>query len=68
MTKVTVDLPSLQAREDLWAEEVGEGTFKLKSVPFYSYGLNQNDLVLVEPDPSRELVVRKIIRSGGNCC
>ena len=47
LVKLHVDLPNHWSvgGESMWAKPVGENLYQLKNIPFFSYGLNYNDIV-----------------------
>ena len=51
LTKIYIDLPNHWAigGEALWAEPLGNDTYKIENVPFYAYGLNFQDIVQAIP-------------------
>ena len=53
--------------ENLWAEALGNGRYRLDSVPFFAQGLAVGDVVTAEPDANDELQIDEIVESSGNC-
>jgi len=47
LVKLHVDLPNHWSvgGESMWAKPVGENLYQLKNIPFFSYGLNYDDVV-----------------------
>jgi len=50
MVKITVPLPEGNlagaATESVWAEPQGDGTYKVRNVPFYAKGISCEDIVV----------------------
>ncbi|MHC4984508.1 MAG: DUF4265 domain-containing protein [Planctomycetota bacterium] len=44
--------------ETLWAEDLGEGRFRLRNTPFYARGFSFHDVVIAVPDAEGPPVVR----------
>jgi hypothetical protein len=69
MVKITIPLPednlARAATESVWAEPEGDGTYKVKNVPFFAKGISCNDVVQAEPQDGA-LVFKKIVRRGGH--
>jgi Domain of unknown function (DUF4265) len=53
------------ASETLWAEPVGDNTFRLRNVPFYAYGASYDDVVRAINHDHR-LMVQDIVQRGGH--
>ena len=67
--KIRIDLPKHPADiagESFWADLVTENTFRIKNPPFFAYGVNYLDLVLVEGNASGTLEVKKVIERSGH--
>jgi hypothetical protein len=69
MVKVTIPLPedSLAgaATESLWAEPQGDGTYRVKNVPFYAKGISFDDLVKAEPKDD-VLMFKGVVQHSGH--
>jgi hypothetical protein len=50
--------------ETVWAEKVGEGRYRLRSVPFYAKGLSFGDVVNTRTQDGKEVVHGVSLRSG----
>lgn len=67
--KIRIDLPNHPADiagESFWADLVTANTFRIKNSPFFAYGVNYLDLVLVEERTSGILEVTKVIERSGH--
>ena len=53
------------ATESLWAEPLGSNLFRLRNVPFYLYGVSEQDIVKAEENDGR-LVLTGIVERGGH--
>jgi hypothetical protein len=69
MVKVTIPLPEDNlagaASESVWAEPKGDGTYRVKNVPFYAKGISFDDLVKAEPKDDR-LMFKGVVRHSGH--
>ncbi len=69
MVKITIPLPTDNlagaATESVWAEPQGNGTYKIKNVPFYAKGVSCEDIVEAEPEEGA-LVFKKVVRHSGH--
>jgi hypothetical protein len=52
------------ATETVWAERVGDGRFRLRSVPFYANGLGFGDIVNTQVEDGKNVVQSVSLRSG----
>ena len=52
LIKVHVDLPNNEevGGESLWAENLGNDLYRIRNVPFYSYGINFYDIVYAKSE------------------
>lgn len=50
--------------ESMWAEDLGQGRYRLRNVPFAAYGLSNEDVVRAEPDEDRLQITGVAIRGG----
>ena len=50
--------------ETVWAEKVGEGRYRLRSLPFYAKGLSFGDVVNTRTQDGKEVVHSVSLRSG----
>lgn len=57
--------PSGIASESFWADFVGDELYEIRNIPFYSYGINYQDLVSVE-DKDGILVVKEVVKRSGH--
>jgi uncharacterized protein DUF4265 len=68
MVKVTIPLTEDNlagaASESVWAEPQGNGTYKIKNVPFYAKGISFDDLVKAEPKNDVLMFTNVIGHSG----
>lgn len=53
------------ATETLWAQQAGEATYRLRSVPFYARGLSYDDIVVAQPEGDA-LVFSHVSLHGGH--
>ena len=51
--------------ENLWAENLGNGRFRVDSIPFYVYGLSYGDIVDADIEDGR-LVFRTVVKRSGH--
>jgi hypothetical protein len=69
LVKIHIDLPNHWAigGESVWAEPLGNDLYKIENVPFYTYGLNFQDIVRATPD-SEDLIpeIRELIAPSGH--
>jgi len=69
MVKITIPLPADNlagaATESVWAEPQGDGTFKIKNVPFYAKGISCEDIVEAEPEEGA-LMFKRVVRHKGH--
>jgi hypothetical protein len=69
MVKVTIPLPEDNlagaASESVWAEPQGDGTYRVKNVPFYAKGISFDDLVKAEPKDD-VLMFKGVVRRSGH--
>lgn len=56
--------PSGYGGESLWADKVSNNIYQLKNIPFFAYGVNFNDQVLVEEDEYGVLQVIKVLQTS----
>jgi hypothetical protein len=68
LVKVHISLPNhwMIGGESLWAEPIGENTYRLENVPFFAYGLNFRDEVKALPDKDDILEIGEVIQRSGN--
>lgn len=52
------------ATETVWAEQLGPREYKLRSVPFYAYGLAFGDIVATTPEDCHPVVDRVVMHGG----
>ena len=68
LVKLHVDLPNHWSvgGESMWAKPVGENLYQLKNIPFFSYGLNYNDIVraIAESDDLKPEILEVVEASG----
>jgi len=50
--------------EWVWVEDVGNGRFTLRNVPYYGYGLSSDDIVRVELRDGLPEIVEVVARGG----
>jgi len=69
LVKITIPLPKDNAAgadtESVWAEPQGDGTYKIKNVPFYAKGTSCEDVVEAEPQ-NGNLVFKRVVRHSGH--
>src|SRR5205809_1639788 len=69
LVKITIPLPKDNLAgadtESVWAEPQGDGTYKIKNVPFYAKGISCEDVVEAEPQ-DETLVFKRIVRHSGH--
>jgi hypothetical protein len=68
LAKIVFNLPESHvsvSTESLWAEPLGAGLYRLRNVPFYMYGVSEQDIVRAEENEGR-LVVTGIVDRGGH--
>lgn len=69
MVKVTIPLPEDNlagaTSESVWAEPQGNGTYRVKNVPFYAKGISFDDLVKAERE-NDVLMFKDVIRHSGH--
>jgi hypothetical protein len=69
MAKVTIPLPEDNlagaASESVWTEPQGNGTYRIKNVPFYAKGISFDDLVKAERE-NDVLMFKNVIRHSGH--
>jgi hypothetical protein len=69
MVKIIIPLPKDNLAgadtESIWAELQGDGTYKIKNVPFYAKGISCEDVVEVEPHGGA-LVFKGVVRHNGH--
>jgi len=68
LVKLVFKLPANDgpiASESLWAERLGPSLFRVRNVPFYLYGVSEQDIVLAE-EIEGCLTVSGIIDRGGH--
>jgi len=54
------------ASEGIWAEDLGDGKFKIDSIPFYVQGLSAEDVVEAAPSPEGGLAYARTIQPSAN--
>ena len=54
------------ASEGVWAEDLGDGRFRIDSVPFYVHDLSAEDIVEAMPSPEGGLVYVRTIQPCSN--
>jgi hypothetical protein len=68
LRKIVLRLPSESwhghATETIWAEDLGKGQFRVRSVPFFANGLSAEDIVRVQDEDGFPVVVGVDIHSG----
>jgi hypothetical protein len=68
LVKIIFNLPAKDgpiASESLWAERLGSNLYRLRNVPFYLYGVSEQDIVRAEENDGR-LTAAGIIDRGGH--
>lgn len=50
--------------ESMWAEDLGQGRYRLRNVPFATYGLSNEDVVRAELRAGQLMVTGVVIRGG----
>lgn len=69
MVKIKIPLPEDNLAgadtESVWAEPQGDGTYKIKNVPFYAKGISCEDVVEAEPQ-DEALVFKRVVRHNGH--
>lgn len=53
-------------RESIWAEDLGDGRYRLENSPFCAYGYSYEDVVEARPDENGDLIVGRIAERGGH--
>jgi len=69
LQRVLVDLPNHWATggESMWAFLLEDGTYQIDNVPFYAFGINYKDIVMVDTsDPKSLPVVSEVVRFSGH--
>ena len=69
LTRLQVRLPHHWGADGelLWAERVGDDTFRLHNTPLFAYGLNFLDTVRTEPDPEGGPPhIREVVETSGH--
>lgn len=52
--------------ENLWAEAVGGGVFRIDNIPFFAQGIAVGDLVSAEPGEHGLLRVQQVVQPSGH--
>jgi|SRR5436190_241625 len=69
MFKITIPLPQDNlagaTTESVWAEAQGDGTYKVKNVPFYAKGISCEDVVQADAQEGA-LVFKRVVRRNGH--
>jgi len=52
--------------ETPWAEDLGEGLYRLDNIPFFAYGVSADDVIQASPDGDGYLAFTKLVRRSGN--
>ena len=68
LVKIVFNLPGMAApltTESLWAERIGANLYRLRNVPFYLYGVSEQDIVRAE-ETDGQLLVSAIVDRGGH--
>lgn len=52
--------------ETLWAEPLGNDTYRLRNTPFYFYGASSDDIVRAAPGTDGLLEFREVVERGGS--
>jgi Domain of unknown function (DUF4265) len=52
--------------ENLWATDIGNGLYRIKSVPFFIYGISVGDVVSAKPDSDGRLQFVAVERTSKN--
>lgn len=52
--------------ETLWAENLGGDEYRLKNVPFFAYGMSEDDVVETQPQRDAFPLVTRVLRKSGN--
>jgi hypothetical protein len=52
--------------ETLWAEPLGNDTYRLRNTPFYFYGASTEDIVHAAPGSDGLLEFREVVERGGS--
>jgi hypothetical protein len=68
LVKIVFNLPEMAAplaTESLWAERIGANLYRLRNVPFYLYGVSEQDIVRAE-ETDGQLLVSAIVDRGGH--
>lgn len=52
--------------ESVWAEEKGNGLYRMDNVPFYAYGVSYNDLIEAKVNKNGELIFRQVVEHSGH--
>ena len=69
MVKITIPLPkdnlAAAATESVYAEPQGDGSYRVKSVPFYAKGVSCEDVVEADPQEGT-LVFKRVARHNGH--
>ncbi len=53
-------------RESIWAEDLGDGRYRLENTPFCAYGYSYQDVVEAAPDEDGDLIAGRIAERGGH--
>jgi hypothetical protein len=67
--KLRIDLPHHWeiGGESMWADDLGGNKYQIKNIPFYSYGLNFDDIVFAEAESEEfKPEIKKLIKSNGH--
>ena len=69
LVKLHVDLPNHWAvgGESMWAKPLGENLYQIKNIPFFSYGLNYDDIVkAITEDSDLNPEIIEVVETSGH--
>jgi len=52
--------------ETLWADDLGDGRFRLDNTPWYAYGVSWQDIVEATADADGQLQFQRVLEKSGN--
>ena len=69
LTRISASLPPSDwheyALETLWAQEKDSGTYALRNIPFYAFGLSLDDVVSARAI-GNQLIIQDVVARGGH--
>jgi hypothetical protein len=63
--KVALKGPEGQV-ETLWADDLGDGRYRLDNTPWYAYGVSWQDIIAASPDADGQLQFQDVLEKSGN--